>query len=131
MNRLADGSAAAGTAQPTSSANWNKTIIVDGVTVNLIDGFPQSREWTRLTVNGNLQKYLTYSWAAVASTCLSAQDEVDIQALVSPATGAGRDAEIDVVLNIAQNLTDEDQKAVIRRRCGAALRDTPREPAGG
>ena len=109
MNRLADGSANAGTAQPTSSANWNQTIVVDGVTVTAIDGFPQPRQWTRLTVNGNLQKYLTYSWNAVTSTCLSAQDEVDIQALVSPATGTDRDAEIDVVLNIAQNLTDEEK----------------------
>ena len=109
MNRLADGSANAGTAQPTSSANWNQTIVVDGVTVNPISGFPRPREWTRLTVNGNLQKYLTYSWNAVASTCLTAQNEIDIQALVSPVTGADRDAEIDVVLNIAQNLTDEEK----------------------
>jgi hypothetical protein len=109
MNRLADGSSSAGTAQPTSSANWNQTIVVDGVTVNPINGFPRPQEWTRLTVNGNLQKYLTYSWNAVASTCLSAQDEIAIQALVSPVTGADRDAEIDVVLNIAQNLTDEEK----------------------
>jgi hypothetical protein len=109
INRLADGSAAAGTAQPTSSANWNQTIIVDGVTVNPISGFPQPQEWTRLTVNGNLQRYLTYSWASVASTCLSAQDEVAIQALVRPAIGEDRDAEIDDVLTIAQNLTDEEK----------------------
>jgi hypothetical protein len=82
---------------------------VDGVTINPINEFPQPREWTRLTVNGNLQKYLTYSWNAVASTCLSAQDEIDIQALVRPATGTDRDAEIDIVLTIAQNLTDEEK----------------------
>ena len=109
MNRLADGSSSAGTAQPTGSANWNRTIVVDGVTVNPISDFPQPQEWTRLTVNGNLQKYLTYSWNSVVSTCLSAQDEIDIQSLVSPATGADRDAEIDVVLNIAQHLTDEEK----------------------
>jgi hypothetical protein len=109
INRLADGSANAGTAQPTSSANWNQTIVVDGVTVNPIGDFLEPRQWTRLTVNGNLQKYLTYSWNSVASTCLSAEDEASIQTLVSPATGDGRDAEIDVVLNIAQNLTDEEK----------------------
>jgi hypothetical protein len=119
INRLADGSSSAGTAQPTSSANWNNTIIVDGVTVNLIDEFPREQEWTRLTVNGNLQKYLTYSWNSVASTCLSAEDETYVQTLVSPATGEGRDAEIDVVLNIAQNLTD-DEKMIAEFWAGSA-----------
>ena len=92
-----------------SSANWNQTIVVDGVTVNAIDGFPQPRQWTRLTVNGTLQKYATYSWNNVRSTCLTAQNETDLQALVTPVTGADRDSEIDVVLNIAQNLTDQEK----------------------
>jgi hypothetical protein len=109
MNRMNDGSAAASIAQPTTSANWNQTIVVDGVTVNAIDGFPQPRQWTRLTVNGVLQKYATYSWNNVRSTCLTAQNETDLRALVTPVTGADRDSEIDVVLNIAQNLTDQEK----------------------
>ena len=109
INRLADGSANASSAQPTDSANWNQTIVVDGVTVNPIANFPQPQQWTRLTVNGILQKYLTYSWNSVTSTCLTAQDEIDIQALVSPVTGSDRDAEIDVVLDIVENLTDEEK----------------------
>lgn len=109
INRLADGSSVASTAQPTTSANWNRTIVVDGVTVNDIAGFPQPQQWTRLTVNGVEQKYATYSWDSVMSSCLTAQQEADLQALVAPLTGSERDAEIDVVLDIAQNLTDHDK----------------------
>jgi hypothetical protein len=38
--RQSDGSSAALTTMPTGSANWNQTIVVDGVTVNNIAGFP-------------------------------------------------------------------------------------------
>jgi len=109
INRLADGSSMASTAQPVTSSNWNNTIVVDGVTVNDINGFPQPQQWTRLTVNGVQQKYATYSWDTIHSSCLTAQNESDLLALVSPATGTDRDAEIDVVLNISQNLTDEEK----------------------
>jgi len=109
INRLADGSSAAISNQPVNSANWSETIVVDGVTVNNISSFPQPQQWTRLTVNGALQKYLTYGWDNVTSTCLTAQNESDLQALVSPPTGADRDAEIDMMLNIAQNLTDQEK----------------------
>ena len=109
INRLADGSAAASTAQPTTSANWNSTIVVDGVTVNDIAGFPQPQQWTRLTVNGVQQKYATYSWDSITSSCLTAQNESDLLTSVTPVTGSNRDAEIDAVLNIAQNLTDEEK----------------------
>ena len=108
-NRLNDGSATASTAQPVTSANWNDTIVVDGVTVNNIAAFPQPQQWTRLTVNGVEQKYSTYSWNTVASTCLTNVNESDLQALVVPLTGAERDAEIDTVLNISQNLTDQEK----------------------
>ena len=109
MNRLADGSSTMSTAQPTTSANWSQSIVVDGATVNDITDFPQPQQWTRLTVHGVLQKYLTFGWDNVTSTCLTAQNESDLQALVAPVTGAERDAEIDVVLNIAQNLTDSEK----------------------
>lgn len=104
--RQADGSVAAGTALPTSSANWNQTIIVDGVTVNNIAVFPQPQQWTRLTVNGTKQGYLTYLWDNVSSTCLSEGNEVTIQASVAPVTGAARDAEIDNILYLSENLND-------------------------
>jgi hypothetical protein len=108
-NRMADGSSTMSTAQPTASANWSQSIVVDGVTVNNIAGFPQPQQWTRLTVNGVVQKYATYGWDNVTSTCLTAQNELDLQELVSPPTGADRDAEIDTLLDIAQNLTDSEK----------------------
>ena len=107
--RAADGSVAAGSAQPTSSANWDQTIVVDGVTVNNISGFPQPSQWCRLTVQGKKQGYLTYNWDDVVSTCLSGGDEATIDGLVQPLTGAARDAEVDNVLAIAAGLTDEQK----------------------
>lgn len=107
--RMNDGSAAASTQLPTDSANWNNTLIVDGVTVNDIAAYPQPQQWTRLTVQGKKQGYLTYNWDNVLSTCLTESDEVDIQNSVAPATGAARDVEIDEVKTIAANLTDYEK----------------------
>jgi len=118
--RQGDGAAAAISTLPTGSANWSETIVVDGVTVNAIAGFPQPQQWTRLTVQGRKQGYLTYTWDNVASTCLSAQDETDIRAAVSPATGADRDAEIDSVMAMAATLTDA-QKVQAEFWAGSAV----------
>jgi hypothetical protein len=105
--RQADGFITATTTQPTTSANWGETIIVDGTTVNNISGFPQPHQWTRLTVQNKKQNYLTYSWDNVLSSCLTTADEETIQESVEPATGIARDAEIDAVKDIAANLNDE------------------------
>ena len=109
--RTNDGSATAAIQQPTNSANWNHTLVVDGVTVNDIAAYPEPLQWTRLTVQGIMQKYLTYNWDNVLSSCLTANDETAIQASVAPVTGDDRDAEIDEVKAIAANLTDY-QKSV-------------------
>jgi hypothetical protein len=107
--RQADGFAAATTTQPTGSANWNNTIIVDGITVNSISTFPQPKQWTRLTVQGKKQNYLTHTWDSVLSTCLTEADETVIQNSVQPLTGTARDDEIDIVKGMASNLTDEEK----------------------
>jgi hypothetical protein len=107
--RQADGFTTATTTQPIGSANWNQTIVVDGTTVNNISGYPQPQQWTRLTVQGKKQGYLTYTWDNVLSSCLTEGDEQTIQASVQPATGAARDAEIDEVKDYAANLTDEQK----------------------
>jgi len=104
-----DGSAAATTTQPTGSANWNQTIVVDGSTVSNISAFPEPQQWTRLTINGVRQNYATYLWGTVQSTCLTEQNENDIKGSVSLLTGSDRDAEIDVVMDITANLTDEEK----------------------
>ena len=104
-----DGAIAASTALPTYSANWNNTIVVDGVTVNNIAGFPQPQQWTRLTVKGVKQGYLTYLWDTVQSSCLTIDNEIAIQGSVAPVTGAARDTEIDNVLYLSENLTDQQK----------------------
>ena len=121
-NRMADGSAAATTAQPTDSANWNQTIVVDGITVNNIAGFPALQEWTRLTVKGKQQSYLTHNWDSVQSTCLSAEEESIIQGSVQPVFGADRDAEIDMVLHMSANLTNQE-KSIAEFWAGSAPND--------
>lgn len=107
--RDADGYKAATTTQPTESANWNKTIVIDGTTVNNISEFPQPQEWTRLTVQGKKQGYLTHTWDSVQSTCLNEENEAAIQDYVVPLTGLNRDAEVDAVLEITAGLTDEQK----------------------
>ena len=104
--RTHDGSADASTQLPTSSANWNQTLVVNGVTVNDIAAYPEPLQWTRLTVQGVRQGYLTYNWDNVLSSCLTESNEMDIQNSVSPATGADRDVEIDEVKTITASLTD-------------------------
>ena len=118
--RQSDGSVAATSAMPTSSSNWNNTIVVDGQTVTNISGFPQPQEWTRLTVQGKKQGYLTYSWDSVQTTCLTPFEEQDILHSVSPLTGAARDAEVDQVIQMTGTLTDT-QKVQAEFWAGSAV----------
>ena len=107
--RQQDGASTALTVMPTASANWNQTIVVDGVTVNQISSFPQPQQYTRLTVGGIKKGYLTYTWDNVTSTCLAPSDEADIrasEAVGTPLTGAARDAEVDDVIGMTASLTD-------------------------
>jgi hypothetical protein len=105
-SRKDDGSAAAISTQPENSANWNETILIDGETLNRIDLFPEPQQWTRLTVNGKKQKYLTHTWRSVRSTCMTETDEDSLMNQVIPKTGDERDDEIDEVLALSGSLTD-------------------------
>lgn len=106
-----DGYKKASVDQPIQSANWKETIIVDGHTVNDISNFPEPQQWTRLTVQNKQQKYLTYSWDKVVSSCLTESDEMSIQQSVHPAMGTARDIEIDQVKDISAQL-DDRQKVI-------------------
>ena len=123
-SRVNDGSAAASTTLPTTSDNWDETIIVDGITINDIGGFPAPQEWTRLTVKGKKQGYLTWDWGSVRSTCLSTTDDNTIADLVSPKIGNARDVEIDDIKNIAASLTDE-QKMIAEFWAGGPKTPSP------
>ena len=108
-NRQNDGAAQAATLQPTTSANWDKTIIIDGGNTTDFSTFSKPQEWTSLTVMGVRKNYLTYSWDSVKSSCLTEEAEQNIQESVKPLTGAERDNEIDVVKNYTAQLTDEQK----------------------
>jgi len=127
---LTDGSSIAANIMPTNNAagsipasgpniqgaaNWvdpvNYTIVVDGKTVTNFGSYPQPQQWSRLTVNGTEQKYLSWLWDSVTSTCLSASDEQAItrQPEIVPPSGDERDAEIDNMMSIVANLTDSQK----------------------
>lgn len=123
--RQLDGSAAAKTTMPiagssaimpvsatpvSGAANWidttQKTIVVNQVSTD-ISSFPAPQGWSRLTVNGTMQRYATWLWDTVSSTCLTPSQEQYITATVgAPLANTARDAEIDEVKTIAANLTD-------------------------
>ena len=107
-NRQLDGSAEAATAQPTTSANWNNTIDVATATTD-ISTFPQPRQWTPLTVQGNKQKYLTYNWGTVKSSCLTNTDELNIlnDPNNRPLSERGKSDELDTFIINNTILTDE------------------------
>ena len=115
IERTADGAAAAISTMPIGIDNWLSnpdgsinplyTINVNGT--NDINAFPEPQKWTRLTVNGVQQKYLTYTWDNVRSTCLSNLDELDIEMDVSPA--ADRDKEIDDMKTIVATMGDKEK----------------------
>lgn len=119
--RQTDGAAAAITTMPTGSANWDSTIVVDGVTVNNIAGFPNPLQWTRLTVQGKKQKYATYLWDSVLSTCMTGTNEQEIATLILPVTPADREFEIDSLLYISQELNDY-QKVQAEFWAGSAIK---------
>lgn len=113
--RVNDGSIVASTLQPnsTQNPNINNPLIVDGKTVNNINAFPSPTHWTALWLKGigaaSPQKYLTYTWDDVKSTCLNESQEAYIQATHLPLTGDARDAEVDLVKGITAGLTDSEK----------------------
>ena len=63
--------------------------------------------WT----GGIKQKYATYNWSAVTSTCLSANDETDLSGLAAPffPGAAERQSELADLVNITATLTDSEK----------------------
>jgi hypothetical protein len=105
--RAADGFVAAGV-PPTSDELPNGTAVLDVTNTVNPATFPQPRAWTPLKVGVKTQKYLTYNWNDVKSTCLTAADESAIKAaaLAHYVTGAARAEEITEVAEITNHLTD-------------------------
>jgi hypothetical protein len=120
--RASDGSADAATQMPENSANWGKTIVDNKVTD--FSTFGDVTKWTRLTVQGKKQGYLTYNWGNVTSTCLDADDYDAIKAAVAPLTGDARADEVTEVLNISKIL-DDTRKMIAEFWAGGPLTSSP------
>jgi hypothetical protein len=102
-----DGSTAAAI-PPTSTELPNRENVLNvGNTINP-STFPEPHKWTPLQIGTKTQKYLTYNWNSVRSSCLSADDEAAIKATAEThiVDGVARTAEIDEVVYITNNLTD-------------------------
>jgi len=79
--------------------------------------YPSPLKWTPLWIQatysggwtgGSKQKYATYNWNSVLSTCLSASQETDLSGLAAPyfPNPTQRQSEIADIVNLTANLTD-------------------------
>ena len=105
--RNADGAVAAAVPPTTAELPNDEAVLEVSTTVNPAE-FPQPHKWTPLKVGVKTQKYLTYEWNSVRSTCLPTSDETAIKnaALTHLVTGTARAAEIAEIVDITNHLTD-------------------------
>lgn len=108
--RGADGATAAAI-PPTSAELPNGEAVLDVDETVDPSSFPKPHAWTPLKVGVKTQKYLTYGWNSVRSTCLTGIDEAAVKnaALAHLVTGSARAAEILDVVEITNHLTDEQK----------------------
>ena len=89
--------------------------------------YPFPRKWTPLLIGGVKKNFLTYGWGDVTSTCLSAGDETTIKSAANVSflgTSAARNTEIDDIVTLTNNLTDE-QKAIAEFWAGGPFTVSP------
>ncbi len=108
VNRQSDGSVEA--AIPPNDLPNGSTFLVVSETVDP-STFPQPESWTPLQIGSNKQKYLTYNWGNVTSSCLTTEDETEcfLTANTYYPTTHQREAEIMEVVNITNTLTEEEK----------------------
>ena len=108
--RQADGSAVALATQPTVADASNVGLQIDVIG----GGVPptiRTDQWTPLNVLGRKQRYLTFFWGNVASTCLTGAQETAVKttgSALAPAEAA-RAAEVAEVAALSANLTDRQK----------------------
>lgn len=113
--RAADGSSVASAGGTPATApsvfpNGSTYLDVNG-TVNPAS-YPNPDLWTPLLINGTTrQKYYTYAWHDVSSTCLSSGDESDLSGTAAPffPTTGQRTTEIGDLVTLTANLTDTEK----------------------
>jgi len=128
-SRQADGNIAAGVAATNAQLPNGATVLDVTMSQDFTDStdYPAPRKWTPLLVSGIKRNFLTYGWADVKSTCLTASDETTIKSKATAkylGTTAARDTEIDNLVTLANSLTDE-QKATAEFWAGGPLTVSP------
>jgi hypothetical protein len=119
--KVADGSASLQDPTIADLSNINLAIGATGLPSGIVAG-----QWTPVLVNNKKQKYLTFNWGSVASTCLSGPDETAIMnaaAIAYPGSLVRRD-EVQEVITMCENLTD-DQKMLAEFWAGGPGTATP------
>lgn len=109
--RISNDGANAAVVPPTVAELPNGEAVLEvNETVNP-ETFPKPTKWTPLKIGSKTQKYLTYDWNSVRSTCLTAGDETTIKtaALAHLVIGAARAVEIAEIVEITNNLTDKQK----------------------
>lgn len=107
--RVADGNVAAAVA-PTVSDLPNGSMYLNVDAKQVISTYPSPSQWTPLVIQSKtLQKYLTWNWGNVSSTCLTNADEVALQAGADVYFPADRDADIANLLTVVEHLTDAEK----------------------
>jgi len=111
--RVADGNVAASV--PPSAADLvtygNSTIFLNVNARQTVAEYPKPGAWTPLVIQDKtFQKYMTWNWDNVTSTCLSPADEVNIQAAADAYFPTStRDADIDNLVSTVTNLQDAEK----------------------
>lgn len=91
--------------------NTTSTLVVADSSIDP-NTFAQPKKWTPLNVQNKRQKYLTYNWGTVRSSCLTAAAESQIEQIATtffPTTDQERNTEIQNIVSITQTLTDEQK----------------------
>jgi hypothetical protein len=107
--RTGDSDGAVSAAIPPAAVDLpNNTAVLDTAATVDPATFPQPHAWTPLQVGPKVQKYLTYNWNAVRSSCLTEGDEAGIKSAAAAhiVRGDARIAELDEVVFITNNLSD-------------------------
>ncbi len=106
-SRQADGSVEAAIPPSASDLPNGSQVLAVNETVDPTT-FSNPESWTPLKINGKTQKYLTWNWLNVRSTCLTDNDQTNLFAIANsfyPNTSQ-RQAEIGEVVSITNTLTD-------------------------
>jgi hypothetical protein len=106
-NRQADGSVQAAIPPPASDLPNGSTFLVVNDTTDP-STFPQPNSWTPLAFGKVKQKYLTYNWGNVTSSCLTTEDETSLFSIANTyyPNEATRQSEISEVVTITNTLTN-------------------------